>query len=148
MQLITKFNRRFVQLALYAGTAIRFLLNILLVVITIALAVGVYKTGFDLVTSLNRPLNDLFQTILVDIVFIIAVVEIGITVQGYLKDGHVHVRYIVDTILIIMLKEIVVLWFEKPTFEETASISLIIVVLVVTRLMVTRFAPLERPAAS
>lgn len=131
----------FTELAVYIGTIIRALLNLLLLVITAALAIGVYKTGYDLFTSLNKPLETLLQNILVDIVFIVALVEIAITVIGYLKDGKVHVRYIVDTILIIMLNEIVGLWFTKPKPVEAATVVGIVLALAVVRVMVTRLSP-------
>lgn len=144
MEIFTKFNRFFVEWADYIGTAVRFLLNILLIIIVLALAVGVFKTGEDLVNSLNRPLESLLQNLLVDIVFIVALVEISITVLNYLKEGKVHVRYIVDTILIIMLNEVVGLWFTKPKFMEVASLTLIVFVLAAVRIMVTKFQPEDK----
>jgi uncharacterized membrane protein (DUF373 family) len=80
---------------------------------------------------------------LLDIVFIVALVEIGITILGYLKDGSVHVRYIVDTILIIMLNEIVSLWFKKPDISQAAGIAIIIATLALVRVSVIRYAPID-----
>jgi len=78
---------------------------------------------------------------LLDTVFIVALVEIAITVLGYLKDGRVHVRYIVDTILIIMLNEIVTLWFTHPKLQDMIGISIIVLTLALIRVSVTKFAP-------
>ncbi|HSH55368.1 MAG TPA: phosphate-starvation-inducible PsiE family protein [Candidatus Limnocylindrales bacterium] len=141
MHLFTKFNRSFTELAVYTGTIIRLLLHLLMLVILVALAIGVYKSGHDLWMNINKPLEVLLQNILVDIVFIVALVEIAITILGYLKDGKVHVRYIVDTILIIMLNEIVGLWFTKPKPAEAATVTGIVLALAVVRVMVTRLAP-------
>ena len=137
MKLITKNPRLFAQASIYTATIIRVLLNLLLLVIVAALAVGVYKSGYDLVHDLSQPLEVLLQHVLLDIVFIAALVEISITILGYLKDGRVHVRYIVDTILIIMLNEIVSLWFAKPKPNLAQAIGIGITVLV---LAVVRFS--------
>lgn len=141
MHIFTKSHEVFEELAVYTGTIIRILLNLLMLVIAAALAVGVYKTGYDLFTSLHKPLDTLLQNMLLDIVFIVALVELAITVLGYLKDGKVHVRYIVDTILIIMLNEIVGLWLTKPDPAQAASLGGLVLVLAIVRILVTRYAP-------
>jgi uncharacterized membrane protein (DUF373 family) len=144
MKLLTKYPKLFASISIYFSTLIRFLLNILIIVICVALVVGVFKSGYDLFTSLHEPLESLLQQMLLDIVFIVALVEITIVILGYLKDGSVHVRYIVDTILIIMLNEIVSLWFKKPTLSQAGSIALIIGTLALVRISVVKFAPTDK----
>lgn len=141
MKLLPKYDRLFVRLSEYFSAFIRFILNILLVLLCIALIIGIAKSGHDLFTSLNKPLTDLLQKVLVDTVFIVALLEISITILGYLKDGQVHVRYIVDTILIIMVNEIVVLWFRHPELKDMIGISIVVLALALIRISVTRFAP-------
>lgn len=141
MKLLTKWPTLFTKLSVYISTAIRFLLNILMLVIVCALATGVYKAGYDLFTSLDKPLETLLQQMLLDIIFIAALTELSITILGYLKDGAVHVRYIIDTIFIIMLNEVVSIWFKKPDLHAMIGIALIIAVLAGARLSVVRFEP-------
>lgn len=151
ISLYLKYNRKvrlkgnyeqlFTNLSIYFSTFIRFLLNILLVIIVIALVVGVIKAGYDLLTTLHDPLEKVLQRMLLDVVFIVALIEITITVLGYLKDGYVHVRYIVDTVLIIMLNEIVSLWFRKSSLEESIGIAIIVAVLAIVRITTVKFSP-------
>lgn len=146
MKLIAKYPKFFFELTVYFSTFIRFLLNILLVIICAALVIGTYKAGLDLIQSFNKPLEYILQHMLLDVIFIVALVEITITILGYLKDGSVHVRYIVDTILIIMLNEIVNVWLNHPKFEQVAGLSLIVGVLALVRMLVIQFAPKEKVA--
>ena len=132
------------KITVFFSAFIKVVLNVLLVVLCIALAIGVIKAGYDLFTSLDEPLDKLLQKMLLDTVFIVALLEISITILGYLKDGYVHVRFIVDTILIIMLNEIVVLWFSHPKLQDMIGISLIVFVLALIRISVTRFAPSQK----
>lgn len=141
MKLLTKWPTLFTKATVYFSTIIRFLLNILIVVIVAALAIGVYKSGYDLIHSLHKPLEILLQQILLDVIFIAALTELSITILGYLKDGAVHVRYIIDTIFIIMLNEIVSIWFKHPELKQAIGISIIILALAVVRLSVVRFEP-------
>lgn len=140
-KLQSKAPDHFSRVSLYYATVIRVLLNILLAVICVALAIGVFKAGYDLATSLNQPLEKLLQQILVDTVFIIALVEISIMIVSYLKDGSVHVRYILDTVLIIMLNEIVAIWFDDPKLEKMLGLALIVGVLAISRVLLTFFPP-------
>lgn len=145
MELRVKYQQFFDHITVFFGTAIRFMLNALVVIISLALMAGVVKSGVDLFTSLHKPLEQVLQQVLLDIVFIVALVEISITILGYLKDGYVQVRYIVDTILIIMLNEIVSLWFKHPDLKEAIGISIIIATLALVRVITIRFAP-EHPS--
>lgn len=141
MKLVVKYPELFEKLGVVFSTIIRLILNVLLIILLIALVVGVYKSGHDLVSSLGEPLETLLQRMLLDVVFILALVEISITVLGYLKDGSVHVRYIVDTILIIMLNEVVSLWFKHPDLQTAIGLSILLLSLGAIRVLVTRFSP-------
>lgn len=141
VKLITNYDELFKKLSLIVSTFIRFLLYLLLLIVCLALVIGIAKAGIDLYRSLTEPLERILQQILLDTVFIIALVEIAITVLGYLKDGQVHVRYIVDTILIIMLNEVVTLFFKGADLSELIGVSIVVATLAAIRISVTRLAP-------
>jgi uncharacterized membrane protein (DUF373 family) len=141
MELRVKYQKFFERITVFFGTAIRFMLNALVVIISCALIIGVIKTGIDLFNSLNKPLELILQSILLDIVFIVALVEITITILAYLKDGAVHVRYIVDTILIIMLNEVVTIWFKGASLEEAIGLAVILATLAAVRISTVRWGP-------
>jgi uncharacterized membrane protein (DUF373 family) len=133
MELRVRYQKMFDRIAVFFGTAIRFMLNALVIIISIALVAGVVKSGLDLFNSIHKPLETVLQQMLLDVVFIVALVEITTTILGYLKDGFVHVRYIVDTILIIMLNEVVSIWYKGASLQEAIGISIIIATLAVVR---------------
>lgn len=141
MELRVKYGRLFEKGTVFYSTLIRVLLNALVVIICCALIVGVVKAGIDLFTSLNKPLEALLQQLLLDIVFIVALVEITIVILGYLKDGAVHVRYIVDTILIIMLNEVVVIWFKGASLQEAISLAVVLLTLGAIRISTVIWGP-------
>jgi uncharacterized membrane protein (DUF373 family) len=144
MKLIVKYPKVFERITVYYATVIRILLNVLLIVAVLALMAGVIKSGYDLFSSLHKSLEIILQNMLLDVVFIVALVEITITILGYLKDGRVHVRYIVDTILIIMLNEVVRLWFSHEVqLQQSISLSVIIATLALVRISTIRFTPTD-----
>ena len=133
MELRVKYQKVFERITVFFGTGIRIMLNALVVIISCALIAGVIKSGVDLFNSLHKPLEIILQQVLLDVVFIVALVEITTTILGYLKDGFVQVRYIVDTILIIMLNEVVSLWFKGTDLPHAIGISVIIATLAAAR---------------
>lgn len=143
VKLIVKHEEFFERMTVWYATAIRLILTVLLVITILALVIGIGKSGVDLYHSLRQPLEIVLQNMLLDVVFIVALLEITITILGYLKDGRVHVRYIVDTILIIMLNEIVSMWFKHPTLQYSISLSVIVATLAAVRVSVTKWAPLK-----
>jgi uncharacterized membrane protein (DUF373 family) len=141
MELRVKYQKFFERITVFFGTAIRFMLNALVVIISCALIIGVVKTGVDLFHSIHKPLEVILQSILLDVVFIVALVEITITILAYLKDGAVHVRYIIDTILIIMLNEVVTVWFKGASLQEAIGLAVILATLAMVRITTIRWSP-------
>jgi uncharacterized membrane protein (DUF373 family) len=144
MKLIVKHQKLFERLTVSYATGIRLVLNLLLVIIVCALIVGIIKAAIDLAGSLHNPLEAILQSVLLDVVFILALVEVTITVLGYLKDGRVHVRYIVDTVLIIMLNEIVSMWLKHDMpLQQAIGLSILLATLAAVRISVVKFAPVN-----
>ncbi len=141
MEFRVRYQKLFDRLTVFFSTAIRFMLNALVLIISVALVVGVVKAGIDLIANINKPLETLLQQILLDVVFIVALVEITIVILGYLKDGAVHVRYIVDTVLIIMLNEVVTIWFKGATLEESISLAVTLLALAAIRITTIVWGP-------
>lgn len=131
----------FARLSVWYATAVRIALNLLLVIALLTLFIGILKSAADLFHAIHEPLQTVLQKVLLDTVFILALVEITLTLLGYLKNGRVQVRYIVDTILIIMLNEVVGMWFRHPDLKDAIGISVIILSLAAVRIAVTRFSP-------
>lgn len=121
--------------------AIRLLLHILLIVIVVVLGVAIFKSARDSIRAVHESLEIILQNLLLDVVTILAVVEIATIVTSYLKDGHVHIRYIIDTVLVIMANEFVVIWFHKPWITDITSLCLIVITLAFVRVLITRYLP-------
>ncbi|MBK5281562.1 MAG: phosphate-starvation-inducible PsiE family protein [Nitrospiraceae bacterium] len=92
-----------------AGT--RFILSLLTLTILLGLAGGVVKTFLDLRLLLSADLDIALRHIIVDALTLLAVVEVLKTTLTYCSDGRVRVTFIVDTVLVVMLTEIISRWF-------------------------------------
>ncbi len=141
MALTVSNQKAFQRYATLFATIIRIALYLLLIITTLAIMTGIVKSGINLYHALDESLESILQDVLLDAVFILALVEITSIIIGYLRDGSVHVRYIVDTVLIIMLNEIVTMWLKHPTLNSAISLSVIVGALTLVRIGVTRLSP-------
>jgi hypothetical protein len=53
----------------------------------------------------------------------------------------VKVTFIVDTVLVVMLTEVISLWFKGGTWEGIGSMALLLITLGVMRIVTVRYSP-------
>jgi uncharacterized membrane protein (DUF373 family) len=120
---------------------IRFTLSLLIVTILLGLIGGVAKTFLDLRLLLSTDLDVALRHILVDALTLLAVVEVLKTTLTYCSDGRVRVTFIVDTVLVVMLTEIISRWFSGGEWQQFAILGGILVTLGLIRIVAVRYSP-------
>lgn len=125
---------------------IRFTLSLLIVTILIGLVGGVIKTFIDLGLLFLTNLEVALRHIIVDALTLLAVVEVLKTTLTYCSDGRVRVTYIVDTVLVVMLTEIISRWFSGGEWQQFAVLSGILLTLGVIRVVAVRYSPMPGTA--
>jgi uncharacterized membrane protein (DUF373 family) len=117
-------------------------------VILLSLSFGVLKMGWDLYLSRNETLEVILRRIIIDALILLAVVEVFRTVLAYFTEGRVKVTFIVDTVLVVMLTEVISLWFKGADWERFSSIALLVLTLGLMRVIAIRYSPalrMDRP---
>jgi uncharacterized membrane protein (DUF373 family) len=79
--------------------------------------------------------------VLIGILILLAVVEVFKTSLAYLTQGRVKVTFIVDTILVVMLTEIISLWLRGGDWKSFALLLAVIAALGGVRVLAVRFSP-------
>jgi len=126
--------------------AIRFTLSLLIITILIGLIGGVLKTFLDLRLLLSAGLEVALRHIIVDALTLLAVVEVLKTTLTYCSDGRVRVTFIVDTVLVVMLTEIISRWFSGGEWQQFAVLGGILITLGAIRVVAVRYSPVSVPA--
>ncbi len=126
--------------------AIRFTLNLLIITILVGLVGGVVKTFMDLRLLLSADLEVALRHIIVDTLTILAVVEVLKTTLTYCSDGRVRVTFIVDTVLVVMLTEIISRWFSGGEWQQFAALAGLLITLGAVRVVAVRYRPVTGPA--
>lgn len=125
-------------------TITRVLLSILITLILAAFAGGILKTFFDVLLLLNQPLEIALRKVIIDTLILLAVVEIYKTALTYFSEGRVRVTYIVDTVLVIMLSELISLWFAQGQTVKFIILIGILFSLIIIRILAISFHPSNR----
>ncbi|HLG22307.1 MAG TPA: phosphate-starvation-inducible PsiE family protein [Candidatus Manganitrophaceae bacterium] len=131
---VVEASRFFVQ-------AIRLLLCGLMGVILLCLTGGIVKTFIDLHLLFSEEVEVASRRILIDILILLAVVEIFKTTFTYFTEGRVKVTYIVDTVLVVMLSEVITLWFKGGEMLPYLALALLLSALGLIRVIAIRFSP-------
>lgn len=122
-------------------TGTRVILNLLIVTILLGLAGGVGKTFIDLRLLVSTSLEIALRQIIIDTLTLLAVVEVLKTTLTYCTDGRVRVTYIVDTVLVVMLTEIISRWFSGGEWQQFAVLLGILITLGTIRVVAVRYSP-------
>ena len=119
----------------------RFILSLLTMTILIGLAGGVVKTFLDLRLLLSADVEVALRQVLVDTLTLLAVVEVLKTTLAYCSEGRVRVTFIIDTVLVVMLTEVISRWFTGGEWHQFAILGGILLTLGLMRIVAVRYSP-------
>jgi uncharacterized membrane protein (DUF373 family) len=120
---------------------IKVVLSLLILTILTALAGGVLMTFLELHLLFSNPFEIALRQVIVNTLILLAIVEVFKTTLAYFSEGRVKVTFIVDTILVVMLTEVISMWFKDAPMEKWAVLGGILLVLALTRIMAVRWSP-------
>ena len=83
------------------------------------------------------------ENMIKEVVIMLAALELIRTLQSYLTHGRVKVIFILDAALVVLIGELISLWYgEYSTTEVLVNIS-VISMLIILRALTMRLAPIE-----
>ncbi|MGE0473305.1 MAG: phosphate-starvation-inducible PsiE family protein [Nitrospirales bacterium] len=120
---------------------IKAVLSLLIITILAGLAGGVLRIFLNLETLFTESLEQVFRQLIIDTLIILAIVEVFKTTVTYFSEGRVKVTFIVDTILVVMLTEIISKWFSEAHPEQWITLGGILLVLGIIRVVAVQWSP-------
>ena len=119
----------------------RVLLSLLIVVILLAILIGIGYTAYDLRLLFGMGFHAAFKTVLVNMLTVLAMVEILRTALAYFTEGRVKVTYIIDTVIVTVLPEVMAFWYRDMEWQEIAMVIALVLSLAAIRVVAVRFSP-------
>jgi uncharacterized membrane protein (DUF373 family) len=81
------------------------------------------------------------EKMITDVVIILAILELVRTLQSYLELGRVKVTLILDAALVVLIGELISLWYREYTAQEVLLSLAVISLLTLLRIVTVRFSP-------
>lgn len=129
------------KLTKFFEISVRTLLSLLIVAILLAILAGIIVTFQDLRLVMGDDLHGAFRTILVDVLTVLAIVEVLRTALAYFTEGRVKVTYIIDTVLVTVLTEVMAFWYREMDWHKVAMVIALVLSLATVRIIAVRFSP-------
>jgi uncharacterized membrane protein (DUF373 family) len=120
---------------------VRVLTSLLIVALCLWMSAGIVNVVLDLRQSLSSGWAGVAERAIIDTLIMLALLEVIRTLQAYLKLGRVRVTFILDTALVVLIGELMGLWFKEYSPEKVLLGLGVIVTLVVLRIVTARFSP-------
>jgi uncharacterized membrane protein (DUF373 family) len=119
----------------------RVALSLLIVVILMAIMAAIGCTAYDMRLVFQQSFHSAFKTIMVDMLTVLAIVEVLRTALAYFTEGRVKVTYIIDTVIVTVLTEVMAFWYKEMEWQEVAMIISLVLSLACIRIIAVRFSP-------
>jgi len=120
---------------------IGFLVGLLMLSIYLWIIGGVINLLIHLYQQLLTNWAHSAETMIKEVVILLATFELIRTLQSYLIIGRVKVTFILDAALVVLIGELISLWYgEYSTSQVIINIS-VISLLTILRIITTKFSP-------
>lgn len=123
---------------------IKGVLSLVILTLLTALTGGALKTFWEIRLLIDHSTEGVLRQVIVNTLMLLALVEVFKTTVTYFREGRVKVTFIVDTILVVMLTEVISQWFKGGDWQALTALLGILLVLSVVRVMAVRWSPTLR----
>ena len=129
------------RLTRWFETSAQALLFLFIVAILLTILAGCLYTLYDLRLIVRDGFHHAFKPLLIDMLTVLAVIEILRTALAYFTERRVKVTYIIDTVMVTVLTEAMAFWHREMSWEQVAMLISLILALAATRVIAVRFSP-------
>lgn len=117
------------------------LAGLLILVLCVWMTLGIFHILMDVAQTFSGDWASSAEHVIVKALIILALLEVVRTLQSYLKLGRVRVTFIIDTALVVLISELIGLWFKEYSPEKVLLGTAVIIALVLLRIVTARFSP-------
>jgi len=121
--------------------AVRVVTLLAMLAVGLWMLAGIARLFLNLPDALTHDWVGVAERVIIHSLVLLALLEVVRTLQAYLTLGRVRVTFILDTALVVLIGELMGLWFREYAPEKVLLSIGVIVALVVLRIVTTRFSP-------
>ena len=98
---------------------VRIVTGMLIAVLCLWMLAGVANTMWEIRNAIGPGWAGTTEHVIVNALIMLALLEVIRTLQAYLKLGRVRVTFILDTALVVLIGELMGLWFKESHIPPT-----------------------------
>lgn len=121
--------------------AIQSIVGVLMLSLYLWIAAGIIGLIINLQHIIKLGWASVAEHIIIDVVLILAILELIRILQSYLALGRVKVTFILDVALVVLIGELIGLWYKEYTLTEVGLHIAVIAMLTLLRIVSIRFSP-------
>jgi uncharacterized membrane protein (DUF373 family) len=121
--------------------AIQSIVGVLMLSLYLWIAAGIIGLIINLQHIVKLGWAGIAEHIIIDVVLILAILELIRILQSYLALGRVKVTFILDVALVVLIGELIGLWYKEYTLTEVGLHIAVIAMLTLLRIVSIRFSP-------
>lgn len=125
----------------FYSRAIRAVTGLLIAVLCLWMIAGILNMLMAFMTIPESSWTDLAEHTIINSLIMLALLEVIRTLQAYLTLGRVRVTFILDTALVVLIGELMGLWFREYAPEKVLLGLGVIIALVMLRIVTAKFSP-------
>ena len=122
----------------------RWILSMLILALLLCMLGGVIITIYHLRQLFSMDIENVLRTIIIDALTILAVLEIFKTTLAYFSEGRVKVTYIIDTVIVVLLTEIMECWFKEFNLYKMGMMTFLVLTLCIMRIFTIKYSPSKK----
>ncbi|MCF6282732.1 MAG: phosphate-starvation-inducible PsiE family protein [Candidatus Polarisedimenticolaceae bacterium] len=120
---------------------VRILVGGIMLVLGIWLIGGVVSLLYQLYQAIGHSWSHAAENMITEVVIMLAVLELIRTLQSYLELGRVKVTLILDATLVVLVGELISLWYRDYTPMEVILSLGVISLLTLLRIITAKYSP-------
>lgn len=128
-------------ITVYAAVLLRLLAGALIFVLCLWILAGIIHMALELEQLFHVGWDHISEQVISEALIVLALLEVIRTLQAYLKLGRVRVTFILDTVLVVLIGELMGLWFHHYNAVKVLLGLGVISLLVLLRIVTARFSP-------
>jgi len=113
----------------------------LMMAVSIWILSGIIALLVNLTHVFDQGWEKIAQHSVMKIITMLALLELLRTLYSYLQLGRVKVTFIIDAALVVLIGELIGLWYREYTSMEVVLSLVVITVLAVLRIVTSKYSP-------
>lgn len=99
-----------------------------------------FVTLKDLINN-NSSVHDISKIVILNVLMVLALLEVFRTTLIYFSEGRVKVTYILDTALVVVITEVMAFWFKDIEYHKLIMVIALVFTLIIARIIAIRYSP-------